>query len=432
MVACDLPWQDYLGTQTRSLMFFLGPIAFIWTRWQNRPLWMPQEKMFGVYAALTMLTSLMIFTTHVLTGGSATAFGKNLFTRTLLTGYENVTYFFAICTMVTLFLIVPIARVERYFQITFVLLTLLALFEMNSKLTFAWMHGTTSAFSQDGRISLLNSEPSQAFPTYAAFYFMTALALIRTNASKAYLVVITAVFLGIALAIGSKGGLPIFLTAMVIPIFSVPRKQHRSLAKILVIGLPVIIIMGLIYEQQSLPDLEKSIDTFTSVGTRASGFVSALFTLKRFPLGMGYGTFYSYYPQVLLDAAGWIESLIQMPLNLKEIFDMVGTGETLSAKAGIPTQVAYNGFIALWFYLSIFRRGWRNVIGVVNPGQAYLLRAMLAFMVLTLLFGADINTLYVFILPLALLDAGVYGRTDIIKSNRLVISKSTPPSVILT
>lgn len=84
---------------------------------------------------------------------------------------------------------------------------------------------------------------------------------------------------------------------------------------------------------------------------------------------------------------------------------MAGTGETLSTKAGIPTQIIYNGCIAITFFLITFKRAWRrSKILNSHPPLAYISRVFLIFILLTILFAADINTLYIYLLPIVLLE----------------------------
>lgn len=408
MVACDLPWQERLGTQTRSLMIFVAPLAFLRVLPTYRPWRSGLARAFGTYALLTLLTSVVMLMLHLVQGGALAVNGRNLVSRTVTSGYENITFFMAATALAGILARLPVRTTERAFVATFAILTGLALLEMASKEPMAWAHGTSSAFKADFRLSLLTSEPSQALPTYTAFYLATMACFLRAGRSRLLLAATTAVYLWVAQLIGSKGGLPIFVAAMIVPAFWVSAAHRKTVLKGAVLAAPVVAYLAVAYTTASLPNLQKSIDTFTSVGTRASGFLSAFLVLLQYPFGTGYGTFFVHYPPILLDAANRLTAIFSLPLNLEEIYFMTSTLETLSAKAGIPTQIAYNGITAIWFFGHIFRRAWCQTKNLRSLGLAYILRGHLAFMLLTLLFGADINTLFVYLIPLAVLEAGIY------------------------
>jgi len=77
----------------------------------------------------------------------------------------------------------------------------------------------------------------------------------------------------------------------------------------------------------------------------------------------------------------------------------------MGAKAGIPTHIVYSGLQALFFFAWVFWRSWRqtNLLGS-NPLLIYLSRSMLLFMLLTIGLAADMNTLYIYLFPIVVLN----------------------------
>lgn len=401
----DLPWQEQLGTLTRSPMLFLAPPLAALASLRSRGRIGSLSLAFGGYWAVTTAWAVVMLLAHLIGHGELAPGGRNLAAKVFLAGAENLVFFFTVIALADLFGRASLEKVWSFALYGFLALCAVAAIESVSPETLHFLHSGVSAATVETRLSLLSAEPSQASPVFAGFFFLSLTLGVVLRKSTWTLVLLVALFAAVFLRINSKGGIPILAVSGLLPLAGLLRR-NRQLGTL--IGTGALLISGvLVYGMVSSEGagLQANLEDFTSVGTRLVAAAASFGALVQYPLGMGYGTYLVHYPVALERTAAWLQDLLPVYVNLEEIALMTATGDNLSAKAGVLTQVVYNGFLALAFYGWVFWRAWKQTrVLEPRPGLAFLARTALLFMLLTIALAADSNTLYVYLLPLAVLE----------------------------
>jgi hypothetical protein len=361
-----------------------------------------QEIGFLAYWCMTIFSATAMLGIHLARGGAIVHEGRNLLVRLLFSGTENLVFFLAFFSLFRLLSTLNQNTILSLALLLFLGLTLIAGIEIINKESLQVFHSNGSAALRESRLSLLMSEPSQAFPTYAALFFTVILFIGDRNP---WLTTgLTILFLMVALKIDSKGGLPILAISIAVPLIPLLRNRPqlgRYVGGGIIIVISIIVISLVSKGSEQFQD---NIEKWSSFGTRLVGFCSAGLTLFTYPFGVGYGTFHVHYPGIISKTANWLQYNSGIPFNLEEVYFMAGTGETLSAKAGIPTQIVYNGILAIWFFCRTFSRAWRQTYAARDPLYKFIGQAFVVFIFCTLCFGADMNTLYAWLIPIALME----------------------------
>ena len=411
-IFADMPWQKQLGTITRSPMIFIAPALFSISLFLlPRPrFWNPQELKFFLYGIFTIFTSVILLFFYYIYGGQPIYKGINLFNRMVFASCENIVTFFAFFSLHRILRLLDRKTVLILMLILFLSLCIIAGIENVDKDVFQVFHTNTSG-ALLSRVSLLSSEPSQAFPVFTVIFFLVIFLL---GAEKISLIILlSSLYLIVALLIDSKGGIPIVALSLVAPLIPLFKRKRQTALSLLICIIPVMVIISVHFYTKGSDELQTQIETYTSISTRLVGFCSSVFSLLTYPIGVGYGTNHVYYPPILLKSMEWIDNFINLPLNMDEVIFIASTGDTLSAKAGIPSQVVYNGFLAVGFFYSIFRRAWKRISVHYNVFQRFLGQALLIYVILSILFVSEINTLYIYIIPLVIFELPHFG-TEII------------------
>jgi hypothetical protein len=406
MTIGDLPWQESFGTLTRCPIIFLSPIVvFVVFCLNKKPLLTSTEKYFLGYWIMSSIWAIMMLIAYLMGDGAVDFQGQNLVIRLVKTCIENLIFFFVVVSVGHLLRRLNL-KIIWWITLTIFLGLLLAGFiEIHNKETLAFLHPATSSAISDERISLLASEPSQAFPILAGFYFSALCLAVVLGKDIKWLLSISIILLFFALQIGSKGGIPILAVSLALPILGVFRNRPRMALRLSVFIAPGIIVM-LVLAIAAQANIQYQFAQFNTFGSRITGMCSPILSLIHFPLGVGYGTFPVYFPRILYETGVWIQNLFSIPINMSEILEITQTGKMLSAKAGIPTQIVYNGVLAIGFFFLVFRQAFMRIktFEANRPLLSYLFQAFTIFMLMTITFAADMDTLYVYLLPILIVE----------------------------
>jgi hypothetical protein len=169
----------------------------------------------------------------------------------------------------------------------------------------------------------------------------------------------------------------------------------------------------------AFPSLYIDINKGTSFSTRFSGLISVVLVLVSYPLGLGYGSYLSYYPQIL-DRSYEIANVLftdlsGISLSYAEISDIISTGENIGAKAGIPQAVILSGWVGVIFL--IFRNSLIYIKRLdIKTSKKIILEFLTLCMFIQLLIGSEYTLLYVIWLPIALIEVMYYKQREAIRN----------------
>jgi hypothetical protein len=155
-----------------------------------------------------------------------------------------------------------------------------------------------------------------------------------------------------------------------------------------------------------IPLLIKDLEVFSSFSTRLITIVSAGISLFNYPFGEGYGTYLAFYPEILSRAIDLVMNYSQTSLNLVELSSMINSGKYLAVKSGILNEVVYNGVIAIYFFIALFRSTYSLIEEAPHsPGGKLILKYTVIYLFLTVFLVSDLITLYCFVIPIAFIEA---------------------------
>ena len=399
MILTDLPLSRVIGTIGSSPMIIFAPILFITILYSAQFKYKGTElsNLFLYYLLVSLFASLILFIYYAIVHQTMySPFNQLILIKLVDASIYNLIYFFAYTVLVNLFLRMKIKRINQSIFFVFIVCIIIGLIEILDKNILNFIHLTAVDYS---RLRLSTSEPSRAF---YLFEVVSLLSLFVTNnkAIKIVIFIMMAIFMPL---IASKGGIVfLFLSILIIYLFGTSLKQKIVFSVLLIplLGFFIYIILTVV-----VPALTMDIDKFTSFSTRLVTSVWAILSLFYFPLGEGYGTYMCYFKDLLVTSADIIKSISPIPLSLVEINSMIDTGVNVAVKSGILFQIVQNGFIAVVFFYLLFKKSWKNIKHLnISAFNKNLLRIILFFTILTLLFGANMGVLYIYILPIAYIE----------------------------
>lgn len=401
----DLPLAQNIGTIGKSLMIFLAPtiaaLVYFFSKKARILLNRFDVKLFWRYWIITSFLSLIMLNINIFsTGDLNSIYGQNMFIKLLKASTYNLIFALAYYNYSYVFMRLNYKVLSFVFVITFVFLTAIGFLEIHNKNIFNLFHNTSVNYN---RLRLLTSEPSQAGLLYGIFFL---LALFFTkNIFLRILALITG--LTVIYFISSKGALlNITIATAVVYFLSLNFKQKLKSSLIFI---PVIAILVYIFIPRFIGNLLVDIQNYTSFSTRFTGFVSALLVLIYYPLGTGYGTYLNYFPNIAEKAMMLVQNIFPLPLNFSELYNIIETGENIGLKSGVLFQILLNGWIAILFFSILFIKSYRklNMLNI-NIWQKIILKILIIFILLEITNSVDIEVMYAYIIPIALIHNFYY------------------------
>lgn len=392
----DLFTQDYFGTIARSPMVFVSPLIFIFLIIYERKIhFTTLPRYYFFYALITLITAfvMLLYTIVFVTNGEMHVYNEFMPVKIIKTAFYNITYFFTVYVLITLCKKVSLETVYNLVKQTLYFLFIVALIQLFASKIPLVNSGNANVSS----IFLTASEPSVTAALFITFVLtVVGLRLFLKKGTWGTVIILVISFL-ILIEIGSKGAVLTLPLAFVVAI----RKKLNW--KIALLSIVVIVPIAILIVKQVFPALSRDIENFNSVSTRATTWYAAIESTIRFPFGEGYGTYLVYYPAMLLPASHSITTLTGIPLLTGEIVEMVQTGQNITAKSGVASEMVNNGVFALIF-LGVLCSRYRRLQKKVTIYSSYVIFSMLGvFLFFIFLFTTAIETAYFYLIPFVVL-----------------------------
>jgi len=399
----DLPLSIYIGTIGSSLMFILSPVVFLLFLYNSG---FKIKRRFDIdlflyYFLITFIVSILLFVYYFISHKEIyTPYGELIPLKLVKASFYNFVYFILYYNLAILFEKIPINRINKIFLFTFVFLVIIGAIEFLDKNLLNVFHKNIVDYS---RLRLLTAEPSRAFYMFISFGLLSLL-IIKTKLFK--FIIFLTMFIGIIL-IASKGGIIfLFLSVFIVYFFSTNLKQKIILSFVFI---PILILGIYIFVQFILPQIVIDIEKFTSFSTRLTTSLWAFLSLFHFPFGEGYGTYLCYFQDLLKMAQNYIEQIFPIKLSYLEINSMISTGKNVGVKSGLLFQVVQNGIIAIICFYLLFVNSYKKIEKIrISIFQKIILKIIIVYTFLTVLLGANIEVLYVYILPIVYINTLYY------------------------
>ena len=400
LVFNDLPLANYIGTIGSSLMFILVPITFIIIFFQEKfkISITDNTKLFLYYYLVSLFFSILIFLLYFISYESIyTPYGQLIPIKLAKASLYNLVYFFVYFTLVYIFLHIDMKKINLSIKLIFWFLIVIGVIEILNKDFLNFLHLFPVEYK---RLRLTTAEPSRAF------FLLTIIGLLIIFFEKKIITkIITLILLMLFdILIASKGGwVFIMLSLLLVYLFNVPLKQKLILLSFII---PLFIVFVFVFLNIIQPELINDLEKFHSTSTRAITSVWALLSLVHFPFGEGYGTYLCYFQDVLRLSKEIIFKYFPYPLSAIEIDSMIDTGKNVGVKSGILFQIVQNGVVAVVFYFLLFRNSYKYIEKLnFNIYDKYIIKVIITYTLLTLILGINIEVMYVYLLPIAYIEA---------------------------
>lgn len=399
----DLPLQKSIGTIGKSVVFIIAPVFlaffFIIDSKSINKLWKRSDiKLFFVYWFITLTVSSIFSTFYVLLSGDiSTITGQSILAKLLKASTYNLIFAISYALFCYFFLKLRRDIVHRSVIISFLFLSIVGIIEIYDKNLLTYFHAADVDYQ---RLRLLTSEPSQAGLLYVIFAILT-IGLTFGVERLLYFAIFTPIFL----MIQSKGAILLFfISYIMIVLFS-----YRHVLNLRVLLFSVIILIFGIFSiiNYFLPSLLIDVERFTSFATRSSGFIAAILTLIYYPVGMGYGTYINLAPEILIKSVELLKEFIPY-INDYEVYEIATSGENVGYKAGILSQIMFNGWFAVLFFAILFISTFKK-IKYLDKRQQFIFRWLLLYIFLEILLAVDIEVMYAYLIPIAYVNTYMYN-----------------------
>jgi hypothetical protein len=393
MLFQDLPLQLVLGTIARSPVVFVAPVVFIVIILNEELVVFDKlTKYFLRYWLITMASAIIILcvTIFFVTKFNMYSYVEFMPAKLIKAGTYNLTYVFVAYSLYNLSQRVSLEYICQLLSAILFFLIAYGIIQTFTSIEIPFIHSLSSI--GDNRISLTTSEPSVGSFMFANFAVMVIALRIYLKKNSLATLIIGALSVFILFNVGSKGGL-IFLP--IAAVWALRKKINFKIGLVALIFLAPFIYFVITIV---LPQVAIDIDDFNSFSTRSTTWLASMQSLFLYPFGEGYGTYLIYYPPLLLPMNTHLIALTGLPLLSKELTDMVATGINLPAKAGIPTEITYNGFFAVIFFYYLFRYYASLVKSLADDIPKLIFSFLGTFLFLEFLFNVVLETSYSYVI----------------------------------
>ncbi len=406
----DLPLAQKIGTIGKSLMIFIAPsISFlIYFSSKNARLLLKRfdVKLFFWYWIVTFLCSLLMLNIYIFaTGNVSSIYGQNMFLKLVKASTYNLIFAISYYNFTYILTNLRYRQLSFTFKFTFILLSLAGLIEIYNKDIFNVFHNISVDYD---RLRLLTSEPSQAGLLYGIFL---GLVLIFNKSIFLKLLLLSLGFI-ILYFIASKGALlNIVLSIGITYLIGLNFKQK---IKTLIIFVPLIFGLAYYFVPIFISSLLNDIENFTSFSTRATGLISAILTLIYYPLGLGYGTYLNFFPDIAERGKEILQNFFPIPLIFSELDTIIATGENIGFKSGFLSQILFNGWWAVLFFMILFILTYKKINFLeTNKFNNIVFKVLIVYIALEIITTVDIEVMYAYLIPFALINNYYFQRKDL-------------------
>ncbi len=400
MIFTDLPLAGLIGTIGSSVMLLVAPLLSILIVYKHQLKYRGTyiSNLFLYYFIVTFFTSMIIFIYYSIANNTMyTPYGQLILIKLINASIYNLIYFLAYFATIYSLIKINLQQIHKSFLFFYLLLMVVGLIEILNKDILNLIHLAPNDY---GRLRLTTSEPSRAIFELV----IISLLILMTLQNKLLKIIIVLVMFFFSVMIASKGGI-LFLSVSILWIYLLGTSLKQKIVFSIVM-IPIIFGFGHLISTIVIPGLLNDIGSFASTSTRLITTVWALLSLFYFPFGEGYGTYMCYFQDMLLKSTDFITKISPIPLSTIEIDSMIKTGMNVGAKSGILFQIVQNGILAVIFFYLLFHRTWKN-IKLLNTSEfnKKIMQLILIYTILTLLFGANMEVLYIYLLPIAYIEA---------------------------
>lgn len=392
-ILTDLHTKNYVGSIARSPIFVVAPIFFLILLVRCRISLKGITKGAFIYVIITFVASFVFLVYNIIVSQNYYVYDSDIVIK-FFKAFGNVLLIFIVA--VDLYYLMRVVGFDFFiiclkYSYLFLLLVFFVEWFSPDLLSDVYLRTEVLTHGGDyGRFRLLSSEPS-----HAAFVFNVISLMVYKVEENVYMrfgVLVMIAFVG--LVISSKAAIILLPFVLFVGYM---RFDKRG------VFICVLFCIVLLYVYPVWMDLMTvDIERYNSFSTRFSGIVAAISSIVSYPLGMGYGTYLMYYPDVLYRSYAYINEVFYLisgqPLNGWEIFRQIDTGRSLEGKSQISQEVIYNGVVALIFY------GWVIRKTMVMSQKRNELKMILMYVFLSMAFFVDTGALFVAWLPVMMIE----------------------------
>lgn len=403
----DLPLKNIINkTAAGSVIYFIAlPLFFLFILFPKyfkiQLKW--GSKYFLYYYLLTVCSSVLILFIYTLLTGNTTAYNHILVVK-LFESSGYILNTFAFYYLISHFMSkISNKTIKTILFSIFIIVVIIGAVEYFSPEYLNIIHSEPIEHS---RLRLTTPEPSQATLLVTVFTFSTLL-LSQNIYIKGIVIVL---FFILQVLIASKGGLIFILVGIIGAYLAMFLKNKNHLFSFLKITLFFFAIAGVsfwLFINIVIPSILVDIENFSSFSTRITTLFSISLVLLYYPLGLGYGTFWALYPNILLKSYEIVSALSPFPLSFAEIDFMVSTGVNLGVKSFLLQQISYNGLLAIFlllFFVYTYKK-LKIVLERKTPLNSFILKSLYFAIILMIAFGANLETAWYYLIPFALVNA---------------------------
>lgn len=405
-IMLDLPMKAYYGTLFSSPMIIVSSFSFLAIIFLCKGKIYLNEisKLYLIYFLMTFLSSLIILLWSIIPpGGAYTPYEELKIIKLLKSSSYNFVYFMLVLSLSFCVERISLSFMGFLIKSMFFSLIIIGFAEFFKFSDFSYFHNNNIV----GRVRLLTSEPS-----IAAFLLnvLGMLSLIFSRSSFQKIMIIISMLI-MNVMISSKASLLILFIAFCYAVFI--KVEDKNIKNRLILLLMIIspFILWFIYFI-IIPSMIVDIAQFTSVSTRLVTSLWAVISLFYYPFGEGYGTYLNYFSDQLLLANELINNFLPINVNFSELKDMIDTGLNVSAKSGILSQVIYNGFFAVFFYVLLYKKTIILIEKIENQDIKFCYCIIINFIFLSMLFVVNTELTYIYVFPIVICYRFVHLKKD--------------------
>lgn len=409
MIITDLPLSLYIGTIGLSPMIIIALLFFlIYILFKNKVVINYTSKLFFYYYLITLINSFLICIVFFMEHNVIyDPYGNLIFIKLVKTSTNNLIYVLVYILIFNLLIRKNLLQIKRIFLLFFLITVFIAFLEKYDKNILSIFHVVSVDYN---RLRLLTSEPSRAA---LQVVILGGISMFFVKSFYFFLILFISFILLILIA--SKGSFIFIIISLFLSVFFFKTNLIKKL-KIVFYSFIMIGASGYIFILYILPHILIDIDKFTSFSTRIITYLWAFISLLHFPLGEGYGTYLIFFKQPLIEAKNFISSVFPISLNYSEIDNMLLTGKNVAVKSGLLFQIVLNGVFAIIFYFLLFKKTFYKIYKLnINYKNKLILIFLLYYTLFTILFGANIEVLYIYILPIIFIDVLYYCQSEYIR-----------------
>lgn len=395
----DFFLQVYIGSIARSPVVFIVPILFIAVIIiENKFILHTIPKYYLWYVLITIGTALIMFGITILfvTDTNMYVYDEWMPIKLIKTASYNIIFFLTAYTLYVLAARLSLRYIYYVLLFWFLVLFLYGIVQYFFYIRIPFVNATFTG--EIDRIPLIASEPSTAAAFFIIVFALLMALRVYMQKSSFVTVILIAIALATFMLIGSKASFAFLPIAV---LWSIRKRfTPKMFLYAAIIIIPVIAFFVLVVVPQLATDLE----SFNSISSRSTTWIAAMQSFFMYPFGEGYGTYMVYYPKLLFPINDFLVDFTGIPLLTNELTEMVDTGVNLSPKAGIPSEMVFNGITAVIFLVYLGKSFNKTLHQIQMPAVKIILSFAACFIFLELLLSVAGETAYIYLMIFVLAD----------------------------